>query len=116
MFRLVVAALAIVGLTSLFFGAGAATAAGIGLLAIPLILAKVFFFMLIFGFIARGAFGHRSRRGPWQAQRRQGPPWTWQQSPRGPRPESRSREDDFDEWHRMSHARKEVDDWAPPVI
>ncbi|NNK90839.1 MAG: hypothetical protein HKO87_00250 [Acidimicrobiia bacterium] len=125
MFRLVVAALAIVGLVSLFFGSGPAAAVGVGFLAIPLILAKVFFFVLLLGFIARGVSGHRGRRGHWRNQSAQGRPWMWQvpsdregrsRQSRRSRPERPSREDDFEEWHRMAHARKEVDDWAPPVV
>lgn len=120
MFRLIVAALAVIGLVSLFFGDGAAAAVGLGFLAIPLVLAKVFFFVLLLGFIARGVSGG--------GRRRPGPPWAWQvdaedwqSRPRRSRryeqrrPDRPSREDQFEEWHRLAHARKEVDDWAPPV-
>jgi len=131
MFRFVIAALAVVGLASLFTG-GSALGIGALILAPFFFIAKVVFFMMMFGFFAR-AFGHGGRytpgrdraaafgnwgdsransrpygRGPrathWMQQGRAG---RWQPESNGP-----SDEEKFDEWHRMTHARQEVDGWV----
>lgn len=118
MFRIVVAALAVVGLISLLvpiLGFGA-------LLLAPLVfIAKVAFFFMMFGFFARAlgakhrwtghshpAFGTWSRSDiRWMPSRR---PHHSGQEDRGP-----SEEDRFEEWHRLSHARREVDSWVEDI-
>ncbi len=85
---------------------------------------KVAFFFLLFGMFARFA-GRRARhwddgevwKERWQHERGNwGPP-----RGRSRRPNSQTEnegpkaEDRFEEWHRMAHARKEVDDHVPPV-
>ena len=108
-FRLAIAVLAVIGLVSLFTGGVSAAAAGAGfLLLLPvLFLAKILFFVVLFGFIGRGF----SRRRYYEY----GSPWERRERPsRRPR-EDRSREDDFDDWHRMAHAREEVDEWVPDL-
>ena len=100
--RLVVGALAIFGLVSLF-SSGTATGAGAILLAPLLLFAKVAFFLFLFGMVGRG-FGHRS-------------PWRSRPSPGRQRQNSTDSvsEADFEEWHRLSHARDEVDGWVEEV-
>lgn len=113
MFRFMVAVLAVVGVVALISGGVNAPAVGFGLLLIPLLVfAKVAFFMLLFGAFGR-AFWYRSRRAGGDAP----PEWGWGRRPATPRPapERKSPEQSFEEWHRMAHAREEVDSWAPPL-
>jgi len=107
MIRLAIAALAIVGLFSLFTGGASGAAAGSGFLVLfpLLILAKILFVAMLFGFFGRGF----ARRGPYR------PPWAWRDRGESTRDERSAREDDFEEWHRMAHARKEVDGWVEDV-
>jgi hypothetical protein len=84
---------------------------------------KVVLFFMLFGLAAKMFAGsvRRDRRtrnwcGPsrewWSDEARS--PW----SRRGTSSESdrdESRNDRFEEWHRMAHARQEVDDHTPPV-
>ena len=114
MFRLAIVILAIVGLVSLFSGGASGATAGAGLLfLLPLLLlAKVLFFVMLFGFIGRGFGRHgRDRSGsPWGKWER---PEAWGSRKRSQRHEdTRSRSDDFEEWHRMAHAKDEVDSWT----
>lgn len=102
MFRFVVVALAVVGLFSLVSGALGTAAAGVGaLVLLPILLFKLFFILMIFGFLGQRMWG------------RDGGPWRWR-SPRWTRPEppGPSREERFEEWHRIAHAREEVDGWV----
>ncbi len=120
MVRIVVAALAVVGLVSLFTG-GSALGIGALVLAPFFFIAKVVFFMMMFGFFAR-AFGHGSPRGRVGYGRHAGyGPWAWKQQWMSEgRPPTRygsdedgtSTKEDFEAWHRMSHAREEVDSWV----
>lgn len=116
MFRFVIAALAVVGLVSLFSGGVSGAATGVGFLFLfpLLLLAKVFFFMMLFGFIGRGFArrgGYRgsSPWGGWERPRRSGG-----RRVRGDEGKS-SREDDFESWHRMAHAKEEVASWTENV-
>ena len=104
MFRFAIMILAIFGLISLLSGAVGTVAAGIGGLALLSLFAfKLFFLLAIFGFIGRRMWGWNS--GP----RRPGPgPWG---RPREQTPQP-SQEDKFEEWHRLAHAREEVDGWV----
>jgi hypothetical protein len=112
MFRFVIAALAVVGLVSLFSGGVSGAATGFGFLfLLPLLLfAKVFFFMMLFGVIGSGVA--RRRGAPWGA-------WERPQRPGGRRSRgdegTSSREDDFESWHRMAHAKEEVASWTENV-
>ncbi len=99
MFRLLVVVLAVVGLFSLFGGAAAGGLAA--LLFFPILLLKLAFFVMVLGFIGRRIGGWD---GGWEAPRHHRRP-----RPREPR---RSGEERFDEWHRMAHAREEVDSWV----
>jgi hypothetical protein len=97
-------------------GGSAATA---GWLAAPFLvfglIFKILFFFLLFGFVARAFGGHRrwgKPSGPWSEEARQ----HWPKRHEGTRDdEPRSSTDRFEEWHRMAHARAEVDDHVPPV-
>lgn len=93
-----------------------------GLLALPILAVglvfKVMFFMLLIGFFMR-VFGGRNHR---HMSGTGAPPWMRQEfqkawSEKGSRDEEphASKSDRFEEWHRMAHAREEVDDYAPPV-
>lgn len=90
-------------------GFGSVLGAGLSglsvLFLVPLLILKIMFIMMLFGFIGR----RLSRRRP---------PWGWDR-PGGQRPgrphakkPSTSSEDAFEEWHRMAHAREEVDGWV----
>lgn len=109
MFRLAIAVLAVVGLVSLFSGGTSGAAAGAGFLFLfpLLLLAKVFFFVMLFGFMGR-RFGRSDAR-------RYEPPWSRRERGKNDNSEKRSGEDAFEEWHRMAHAREEVDSWLEDV-
>lgn len=103
----------------LFFGAiivlamiglGSVLGTGVGWIAaavlLPLLVIKVLFVLAMFGFIGRRMVAGRSS---WD--------WAEHKSPRRRRPSrspeaSPSREERFEEWHRMAHAREEVDGWV----
>lgn len=111
MFRFVMAVLAVVGVVALVSGGIGGPEIGIGLLFIPLLVfAKIAFIMFLFGAVGR-VLWHRSRRFEGGSR----PDWGWGRRPDG-RPErpARSPEQSFEEWHRMAHAKEEVDSWAPP--
>lgn len=109
MFRLVLAVLATIGLFSLLFGSAGGAAAGAGwLLIAPLLfLAKIMLFVMLFGLFRYG-FGHGRRyyRRPGGDWRRQSP-----DTDVGP-----STQEEFEDWHRLQHAREEVDGWVDGVL
>lgn len=109
MFRIAIVALAIVGLVSLFSSGASAAATGAGfLLLFPLlILAKVLFVVMLFGLIGRG-FHFGGRRG-------EGMRWGRWERPKSDTSTRDSREEGFEEWHRMAHAREEVNSWTEDV-
>jgi len=136
--RLVVAGLAIFGLISLFSsGVGAGVGLGALLLAPLFIIMKIMFFMFLFGVFAKGIAGrghhHRHRAGNRSSERSDewADEWSdwkarWERStgPRrgrdrdrrsGSRPQQ-AETDRFEEWHRMAHAKEEVDSWVDPQI
>jgi hypothetical protein len=91
-------------------------------LAAPLVvlgfLFKIILFFLLFGLIARLFAGSARRDMNWAGPRR----GTWCGGARSTWTGHRSSEGDvdedvdnrFEEWHRMAHARQEVDDHTPP--
>lgn len=110
MFRLGIAVLAIVGLVSLLSGtAGWVAVGGIALLAPLFFIFKIMLFFMIFGMF-KGAFahrhGHHSDRFPWDRRPRR----------RDTRSDGPSDEERFEEWHRIQHARDEVDSWVDPNL
>lgn len=102
MFRFAIAILATIGLASLLFG-GAASA-GWWLLAPLVIVFKIMFFMMIFGMIA--SVGRRNRRPFGKG------PWGWRPAPERRTERGPSQHEQFEDWHRMEHARQEVDGWV----
>ena len=115
MFRFLFAAFALFWMASLFFGADGA-AAGVGLLLLaPIFFAfKLLFFFALAGFMFR-AFGGRGRgsRRSWDSWNMpQGPrraPWSRQADRQS---DQRSSKEQFEEWHDLAHARREVDSWT----
>ena len=114
MFRFAVLVLAGIGLGALLFGGAQGAGAGIGFLAlIPLFfILKILFIAMIFGALARS--GYRSRmsrdefRAPWMRS-----DWMGRRPSRHREDPGPSADDRFEEWHRMAHAKDEVDSWAP---
>lgn len=105
MFMVVLVVLALIGLTTVLGGAGAAGVAGLGLVGLAaVVMFKVLFFLMLFAFVGRmlwhggpryrpqAPYPRRSRRRPAEPQ---------------PSPEER-----FEDWHRLAHAREEVDSWV----
>ncbi len=113
MFRFALVVLAAIGLGSLLFGGVGWGASGLGfLLLAPLFIAmKIMFFLVIFGLFRTAFVGRRnySNYGPWgwRPQRRT----SRRESTAGP-----SEQERFDEWHRLQHARDEVDSWVDPEL
>lgn len=90
-------------------GVGSVLGPGLAWLALlPILMLKLAFFMMLFGFIGRRVV-HSRRMWEWDEPR-----WRGRSRPRGRREEvpTRSDEDKFEEWHRMAHAREEVDGWV----
>ena len=116
MFRFFIPILAGIGIGAILFG-GAGSAGFWFLAFIPLfIFMKIALFGLIFGAFARRG-SHEWRRAGY------GPPWAWDRPARprkdrsgkgdGSTGERPGAEDQFDEWHRLAHAKDEVESWAP---
>ena len=100
--RLVLVVLAVIGLIAVLDGVLGSALAGLGLLLlVPVILFKLFLIMMIIGFIGRKAWG-------WDGHRHRS-------SGRRGETSRSSSEDRFESWHRMAHAREEVDSWGPEV-
>lgn len=86
---------------------------------------KMLLFFMLFGFIF-GAVKRHGYEGDHRSRRRSRPSDDWMDEARTwwnrhegrRRPESKPDESDADrfaEWHRMAHARREVDEHTPPV-
>lgn len=99
----IIIVLAIIGIASLVGSSFAAVGA---LVLIPILLFKILLIFAFFGFVSRAC--GRGRR--WQGPRRRSRWDRGESQPEGP-----SEEDRFDDWHRTSHARDEVDGWVPEV-
>jgi hypothetical protein len=96
---------AMIGLGSVF---GSGLAAFGAIILLPIVLLKVVLVLTLFGFVGRRLTG---RRSSWDEDH---PGWVGRSRARQENP-SASREERFEEWHRMAHARQEVDDHTPPV-
>lgn len=105
------------------FGAPGTTST---LLAAPFIalgfVFKVLFFVFMFGLVARALGKSMGQAQGDASQRHGGPPWMRHgchpgsgANREGSDEHRASRSERFEEWHRMAHAREEVDDYAPPV-
>lgn len=117
MFRFVVALLAAFGLGALIFGGNAASAAGLVLLAPLFFIFKVMLFFMLFGVISSAMWrrGGGPRRSHWH---RYSGYRGWERSDSDEDAPSRNRGDTdrFEEWHRMAHAKEEVDSWTPDEV
>ena len=105
---------------------GGAEAVG-SLVAAPFIalgfVFKIVLFFILFGLVVRLLAGTRKRGR--QEKNWSGPPHEWWSDEtrsrwpcRGASPqghEDEKNDNRFEEWHRMAHARQEVDDHTPPV-
>lgn len=113
MFRIVLVVLAVIGLSTVLGGAGTAGLAGIGVLGVMALLAvKVLFFMMLFAFIGK-MFWHGGRDPGYRRSPGFGRPSGFRSRPRRePAEPEPAPEDRFDEWHRMAHAKEEVDSWV----
>lgn len=105
MFRIVAVALALIGIGALV--ATGIGAAGAWIVGGVFFVGKLLLFLLLFGLIA--GFFFRGSRG--------GPPWAkrgWRQTEAWNQPAVGSgRHEQFEDWHRVAHAREEVDSWVP---
>lgn len=103
----------LVGLGVLLGSLLSSEAAG-GLLAAPFValalLFKVAFFAVLLSLVAR-AFAVRTGRRGWQSAA----PGRWADEAIRRHDHREDATDHFDEWHRMAHARQEVDESVPPV-
>lgn len=116
MFRFAVAVLAAFGLGALIFGGIDTAAAGFGLLVLAPIffIFKMFLFLALFGMISRAMWrrdsGHNRPfiRSDWHNHYRRHRSGSTGES----RPDRVSEGDRLDEWHRMSHAKDEVESWT----
>ena len=95
---------------------GGAEAAG-AVLAAPFVILgfvfKVALFFLLFGFVAKvfgGKHHQHGHRARWESEARE-----WRRRYGEETEEDLRDSDRFDEWHRMAHARREVDEHTPPV-
>lgn len=116
MFRFAIVVFAIVGVSMLLFGGAQAAAYGTGLLLLAplLILFKIMLLVLLFGALS-SKFWYRS--GPWRPSdgwSRSRRPW-FDRRNRSDNKDEPSETDRFEEWHRMAHAKEEVDDWTLDV-
>ena len=108
--RFIIGALAVIGLVALFTGEAISVggvAIGFLWLLVPLFVFKFMLFGMFFGRFAR----RMGRNTDWQG----GAPWTRDRSEWRPSRDAGDRSDrstDFEEWHRMAHARQEVDSWV----
>lgn len=106
MFRIAFVALALIAFGAFMAGGSEALGTGLLVLAPLFILGKIFLILVLFGVVG-GFFWRGYEGGPPR------PPWT-RRRPSRRRQESteKSRAEQFEEWHRMSHARDEVDTWV----
>jgi len=111
MFRFAILVLAGIALGAVIFGGGGSAAAGVGFFALfpLLLLAKLVFIAMIFGMFARRGYGSRWRTNEFRS--------FWDRDPSGSqaatKDEGPTETDRFEQWHRMAHAREEVDSWVP---
>jgi hypothetical protein len=103
MFRIALLALGLIGLGALL--AGGLGSAGAWMVGGLFFVGKLFFILLLFGLIS-GFFWRKSGGSP---------PWgpqAFRRSGRSQLPQGKSRDEQFEDWHRVAHAREEVDSWA----
>ncbi len=98
LFLLAVVVFAMIGVGSVLGSIGI-------LILLPILILKLMFLMMLFGFIGR-RFWSRGRPWNWDQPSWRGRPRSGRQKPRA------LSEDRFEDWHRMAHAREEVDGWV----
>ena len=110
----------LVGATVVGGTSGAATVVAAPFIVLGFIF-KIMLAVFLFGLLARmfgghrggqNHHGHRGKGGPWSAEAKE----NWQrrhESADGTQQSGPS--DRFEEWHRLAHAREEVDEHVPPV-
>ncbi len=107
--RFVIAALAVIGIVALATGEavqlGGFVSTALTVLVV-LALVKMIFMGAAFGMYGRKAMRGRTFGSPCFGGRR--PEWRQHAS----RDDARDTHAGFDEWHRMAHARREVDSWV----
>jgi hypothetical protein len=108
MFLVFLVALIILAMIGLGSALGSGLAGLSAIIVLPILLVKVGFVLMLVGFVGRRMAG---RRSSWDGER---PGWAEHWRPRQEKP-AVSHEDRFEEWHRMAHARQEVDDHTPPI-
>ena len=108
---------------ALFGGAGAVGSVVAAPFLVLGFLFKIVLFFMLFGLIARmfaGSSGRNRNSRNWSGPRQE---W-WSEEARARWPghakssenaRGESQDDRFEEWHRMAHARQEVDDHTPPM-
>ena len=105
MFRFALLALGLIGIGALL--ASGLGSAGAWMVGGVFFVGKLLFFLVIFGLLAGFFFRGSGGRPPWA-------PRGWQRpSGRSQRPSGKSREEQFEDWHSVAHAREEVDSWVP---
>jgi len=111
MIRFVVAALVIGVVVALVSGVVGSPVAGLVLLVAPLVfLVKVALLVLLLGAFGRGCW----RRSQASDDGRRADGGWGRRSDSSQQRTGKSPEQSFEEWHRMAHAKEEVDSWAPP--
>ena len=102
MFRFLFVGLAFFALGALLFGApGAAAVVG------AFLLFKILFLVVVIGFLA-GMWRRKGGPGTWDG------PWYHTPHRSEERPAT-SRKEQFEEWHRLAHAKDEVDSWVDGI-
>lgn len=108
---------------ALFGGAGAVGSVVAAPFLVLGFMFKIVLFFMLFGLIAKmfaGSAGRGRRSRNWSGPRQEW--WSEEARSRWPghtesseNPRGKSQDDRFEEWHRMAHARQEVDDHTPPM-
>jgi hypothetical protein len=117
MFRFVIALLAAFGLGALIFGGNTVSVAGLVLLVPLFFIFKVMLFMMLFGLVSSAIWGRggRSPRPCWQSHRHHRSRGTGG-STDAASGRAGDETDRFEEWHRMAHAKEEVESWIPDEV
>lgn len=105
MFRIALLVLGLIGIGALL--AGGLGSAGAWMVGGLFFIGKLFLMLLLFGLLAGFFFRGSQGRPPWARNGWHRP----QSSDR--RHGGASRDEQFEDWHRVAHAREEVDSWVP---
>jgi len=105
MFRIALLVLGLIGIGALL--AGGLGSAGAWMVGGLFFAGKLLLMLLLFGLLAGFFFRGGHGRPPWAQDG-----WRRPQG-RSQRQGGSSREEQFEDWHRVAHAREEVDSWVP---